>query len=73
MGSARIGDFDSFITIFKRILRDNQEWYSDINESSKAYHYKNFKCILVAKTYLSLDMSSKYIHTFSKFRCSAHH
>ena len=50
---------NSFITIFKITLRDNllQEWYSDINESSKAYHYKNFKCILEAETYLSLDMS----------------
>ena len=70
-----VGDMDSFITIFKGTLKDNllQEWYSDINESSKAYHYKNFKCILEAETYLSLDMSSKYIRTFSKFRCSAHH
>ena len=40
-----VGDMDSFITIFKRTLRDNllQEWYSDINESSKAYHYKKFQ------------------------------
>ena len=60
---------------FKRTLRHNllQEWYSDINESSKAYHYKDFKCILEGETYLSLDMSIKYFRTFSKFRCTAHH
>ena len=58
----------SFITIFKRTLRYNnllQEWYSDINKSSKVYHYKN-KCILEAETYLSLDMSTKYILHFLK-------
>ena len=48
-----VGDMDSFITFFEITLRDNllQEWYSDINDSSKAYHYKNFKCIL-RPTYL---------------------
>ena len=42
------------------------------NESSTAYHYKNFKCTIETETYLSLDISSKYIRTFSKFRCAAH-
>ena len=33
---------------------------------------KNFKCIIETESYLSLNISSKCIRTFSKFRCSAH-
>ena len=52
MGSSRSWGYGQFYYIFKRTLRDNllQEWYSDISESSKAYHYKNFKCILEPET-----------------------
>ena len=69
-----VGDIDNFIQIFKKRVKDNllQEWYSDVNETSKAYHYKNFKCIFESEKYLSLDIPAKYIHTFSKFRCSSH-
>ena len=69
-----VGDIDNFNQIFKKIVKDNslQEWYSDINETSKAYHYKIFKCIFESENYLSLDIPAKYIHTFSKFRCSSH-
>ena len=58
----------------KRGFKDNllHEWYSDVNETSKAFHYKNFKCIFESENYLSLDIPAKYIHTFSKFRCSSH-
>ena len=72
--SQGVGDTYSFIRIFKERLKDNllQEWYSDVNESSKTYYYKSFKCILEMETYLSLDIPTKFIKQFSKFRCSAH-
>ena len=72
--SQGVGDTISFIRIFKERLKDNllQEWYSDVNESSKTYYYKSFKCILEMETYLSLDIPTKFIKQFSKFRCSAH-
>ena len=39
-----VGNGKQFICKFKQRLRDNliQEWFSDINNSSKTQHYRNF-------------------------------
>lgn len=72
--SQGVGDINGFVNTFKRRLKDNllQEWHSDVNDSSKAYHYKNFKCILETELYLSLDIPTQFVTMFSKFRCSSH-
>ena len=71
--SQGVGDINSFVNVFKSRLKDNllQEWHALVNESSKAYHYKNFKCTLEMESYLSLDIPTKFITLVSKCRCSA--
>lgn len=71
--SQGVWDVNSFVNVFKSRLKDNllQEWHALVNESSKAYHYKNFKCTLEMESYLSLVIPTKFITLVSKCRCSA--
>ena len=43
-----IGDASRFINLFRQRLVDcfTQKWHSEIEESTKALHYKHFKLIL---------------------------
>ena len=53
-----VGDAQRFINIFKQRLIDcfSQQWHSQVEESSKALHYKHFKLILEIENYLCIDL-----------------
>ena len=50
-----IGNQDFFLKLFKQRLKDIylQKWNSNLNESPKAYYYKEFKSMLETETYLT--------------------
>ena len=54
-----VGDDKEFLRIFKKRIIDcfTQKWYSEIDVSSKALHYKNFKTLLDPEFYLSTGLS----------------
>ena len=69
MASQMCRGYQSFHYDFKNKIRDNflQEWYSQVEESSTALHYINFKCILEREPYLSLGIYEK-----TNIQCSPH-
>lgn len=69
-----IGNEKQFMCMFKQRLRDNliQEWYTDINNSSKAKYYRNFYDTFAVQFYIKLNLPTHLLRVLAKLRCSAH-
>ena len=69
-----VGDENNFILQFKQRVIDGclQKWRSDVDNSSKAEHYKCFKSVLDVESYISLDIPYELRAILANFRCSGH-
>ena len=69
-----VGNENIFLSLFCQRVKDifTQKWFSDIDSTPKAHHYKYFKSNLAPEYYLSLDISYVYKKMLSNFRCSNH-
>ena len=67
-----VGHINTFIPVFKQRLFDNlhQKWVSELETSSKARYYKQFKSLLNVELYLTSDFPIHLIKAMAKFRCS---
>ena len=69
-----VGDDNEFLCIFKKRIIDcfTQKWYSEIDVSSKALHYKKFKTLLDPEFYLNTSLSYILQKTLANCTCSSH-
>ena len=69
-----VGNENMFLRLFCQRVKDifTQKWFSGIESTPKAHHYKYFKTNLAPEHYLSLDISYVYKKMLSNFRCSNH-
>ena len=69
-----VADERLFIRQFVMRIKDccQQEWYSDIHNSSKLSIYCTFKTMLEPEKYLEYINSWKVKQSLARFRCSAH-
>ena len=69
-----VGNDDNFLCQFKQRIIDSylQKWFSDINTSPKANHYKCFKSLLDVESYISFDIPFELRKLLANFRCSGH-
>lgn len=60
--------------MFKARVKDNliQEWFSDVNNSSKAYHYRNFNTTFQVQFYVNINLPGHLSRILARLRCSAH-
>ena len=72
--SQDVGNSKYLLYMFSERLKDCyfQDWFSKINQSSTAEHYKHFKSLLEVEKYLTLDLCFKLRQALAKFRCSSH-
>ena len=58
-----MGDENNFLLQFKQRVIDGclQKWRSDVDNSSKAEHYKCFKSVLDVESYISFDIPYGYL------------
>ena len=56
-GQQEIGDVNIFLKSFKQRIKDIsfKKWLSKIQGSPKSFYYKDFKSLLEAEKYLSID------------------
>ena len=68
-----VGNTNEFSKLFTHRIKDcyTQKWYTRVNESPKALHYKYFKSLLNPEFYLSTDLSYIQKRVLSNFRCSS--
>lgn len=69
-----VGNPNYFIKVFSQRVSNcyRQNWLKDINTSSKALHYKEFKSVLDVEFYLKIEMPYLFRKVFANFRCSCH-
>ena len=69
-----VGDENNFLLQFKQRVIDGclQKWRSDVDNSSKAEHYKCFKSVLDVESYISFDIPYELRAILANFRCSGH-
>lgn len=72
--SQEIGDTNMFLKLFKQRLIDccTQQWYENITNSSRCFHYNKFKSLLNVERYLLIEIPFKHKKAFCNFRCSNH-
>ena len=69
--SQEVGNPTYFIKLFSARLNDcfRQKWYSDLNNSPKSTHCKQFKSALNVEYYLTIDLPYDRRKCFSNSRC----
>ena len=72
--SQEVGKAKEFLSMFKSRLKDNliQEWFSDINNSNKAYHYRYFYNIFQVQFYVEINLPAPLSRILARLRCSVH-